>query len=80
MKREINLVKAELTPASLFWPHRDECQGKFVLAGINEHGEPVRTSLILGIKGNAVETCNSIYMVNELSGLEQWKEESGHVK
>ena len=80
MKREIKLTHAVLTPASVFWPHRDECQGKFVLMGSNEHNDDVRTSLIVSINDNKVETCNTIYVVEQLAGLANWKEASGHVQ
>lgn len=80
MKREYKLNKAEIVPATYYWPHRDECQGKFVLLGTNEQNVDVRTSMIVSINGNAVETCNSIYVVDRLTGLGNWKEDSGHVR
>lgn len=80
MKREYKLNKAEIVPATNYWPHRDECQGKFVLLGTNEQNVDVRTSLIVSISGNAVETRNSIYVVDRLTGLGNWKEDSGYVR
>ena len=80
MKREYKLNKAEIVPATDYWPHRDECQGKFVLLGTNEQNVDLRTSMIVSIKGNTVETCNSIYVVDRLTGLGNWKEDSGHVR
>ena len=80
MKRKYKLNKAEIVPATNYWPHRDECQGKFVLLGTNEQNVDLRTSMIVSINGNAVETCNSIYVVDRLTGLGNWKEDSGYVK
>ena len=80
MKREYKLNKAEIVPATNYWPHRDECQGKFVLLGTNEQNVDLRTSMIVSSKGNTVETCNSIYVVDRLTGLGNWKEDSGHVR
>ena len=80
MKREYKLNKAEIVPATNYWPHRDECQGKFVLLGTNEQNVDLRTSMIVSINGNAVETCNSIYVVDRLTGLGNWKENSGYVR
>lgn len=80
VKQSRPIYKASLIPATDIWPHRDECQGKFVLLGTNEQNVDLRTSMIVSINGNAVETCNSIYVVDRLTGLGNWKEDSGYVK
>jgi hypothetical protein len=67
VKHTYPIFKAELVPATNYWPHRDECQGKFVLLGTNKFGEGVRTSLVVAgsIAEGWVETCNSVYIPTE---------------